>query len=97
MERELTPVGLRLRTVGQVGLAHGPDGRYYILRATKVETRVPPWTEELKQRVKNMIVHEQEEAILARLEQQLRTAARISVNRQRLYQIQLTNERDPNE
>lgn len=86
-ELAITPVAMQFRQAGQVGLALGPDGRYYVLRAAKVEVAYQPWSSELRYRVKNKITRERKEQVLRELEQQLRNGVSISVRRAALHRI----------
>lgn len=91
-EQVFTPVAMSLRRVGQTGLTQGPDGRYYVLRATKLEMSRRPWSEELQQRVKNIMFWERREHVLSTIEQQLRKDAQVTINNEVLNQIPASSE-----
>ncbi len=77
VEAAIARVGLGLRKAGQVGLARGSEGRYYVLRGTKVEMEYKPWGGELVPYVKNVMMYERREQALEEMEKRLREDARI--------------------
>lgn len=72
VEAAIARAGLALRKGGQVGLARGPDGRYHVLRATKVEMKYKPWGEDLVPYLKNVMTYDRQEQALEEMEQRLR-------------------------
>lgn len=84
---EVVEVGMALSEVGQVGLARGSDNRYYVLRATHIESQAEPWGGELIFRVKNVMAEERKQKALEELEEKLRQDSQIVVYADILDQI----------
>jgi hypothetical protein len=80
-------VAFGLRRAGQVGLAQGRNGQYYVLRAEQVQLDPSPWTNDLARRVKHLVVYEQREQVLKDLYKRLRADVRISIDEKALSQI----------
>lgn len=88
-EREITPVAMALRHVGDVGLARGPNGTFYVLRATELRMHRPIWDTALLQRVRTIMAWNRQETAISELEQRLRQAARVQVNENVLRSINI--------
>lgn len=91
----LYPVAFSLRRPGEVGLAKGTAGRYYVLRATKLDVVYERWSASLAQRVRNLMVWEAEQRAAGELDRQLRARATIMVNDETLKQVRVAEEGAP--
>lgn len=87
LDAELSAVGWSLRRPGQVGLARDSGGRYYVLRAEKVDIAVRTLDEELMNHVEGVVEIERREHALQQTEVELRENADISVDEAILYSI----------
>jgi peptidyl-prolyl cis-trans isomerase C len=81
LDSGISRVALKLREAGAVGLARAADGRYYVLRATEVRIDVEPWSPEVAQRVKNIMLHQKRQAAVETLVEHLRQEAEITIDR----------------
>lgn len=80
LEPEVHPVALGMRAKGDVGLAKGNDGRYYVIRAQDLVLRTEPWSRKLIPTVKIAMVEERYDSVLADLDQRLRRAVIIRLD-----------------
>jgi PPIC-type PPIASE domain len=95
-EKVIARVALAMRRTGDVGLARGSDGRHYVLRATRVQLKVPAWDETLAARVRNLVFQEQRERLVEALAAPLRTAAHVEVDAAALSRLRVpTGEEKP--
>lgn len=89
IDESVSAAAYYMRKAGTVGLAQGSDGRYYVLRATKVEMTVRPWSREAALRVKNRMASDRQEQVLQALTMRLRERARIVVSESALERIRI--------
>lgn len=87
IDEELLAVGWSLRKPGQVGLARDSAGRYYVLRADKVDIAVRTPDEELMTYVAGVMELERREHALQQTEEELRKNTDIVVDEATLYSI----------
>ncbi len=80
LERPIAEVALKLRKVGDIGLALGSDHRYYVLRTSKAVIPTEPWSNKVYARVKNLIAYQRRQKTIGDLTQRLRDDAEISIN-----------------
>ncbi len=92
---EISRVGRAMERPGQVGLARGKDGVYYVLRARRVQLEAAlPWNEEQELIVKNDILRARRESILRSLERDLRHRVRVEVIDAVLDSIQIPSQEE---
>jgi len=87
IDEAIARVGLAMWHDGQVGLAHAADGRYYVLRATRVDMTRRPWDERLSWTVRNVLAQDRREQALEELAAQLRRNANITVDEMAVHRI----------
>ena len=79
-EDAVARLAMWMRKAGAVGLVHGSDDRYYVLRATRVELSKSPWSSDLSLRVRNYMAHQREQRLIKALARRLRSRAQIVID-----------------
>ena len=86
LERPLLQVAWQLRRPGMVGLAAGSDGRWYVLRAREVMLAPQPWPA-VATKVRNLMVWERRNQVMAELVERLRGGASLTVDEAALGRV----------
>ncbi|HET8662655.1 MAG TPA: peptidyl-prolyl cis-trans isomerase [Micromonosporaceae bacterium] len=73
-------IAVAVRRSGEVGLADTGDGRYWVVRVTDVHLDHAPWNAQAEQRVRQLMVQEGRDALMAELEQRLRPQAKVKID-----------------
>ena len=77
-------IAVAVRRSGEVGLADTGDGRYWVVRVTDVRLEPPLWNAKTEQRVRQLMVQERREVLMAELEQRLRPQAKVKIDMEAL-------------
>ena len=93
-EAAVVAVARWLRRAGAVGLARGSDGRSYVLRATRVQMKVPEWDESMAARARNFVFQRQREELVEALAAPLRKAARVELDAVALGRLRVPTEEE---
>ncbi|MFY1672727.1 peptidylprolyl isomerase [Plantactinospora sp. WMMB334] len=85
------------RRNGDVGLAETGDGRFWVIRMTKIELLPPPWNAATEQRVRELMANEWRGEVMRDLEARLRPAADVKINKGALdrYRAEVGNDLVP--
>lgn len=95
-DRELLRLALTLRRKGAIG---GPvqaaDGRWYVVRiASAPVEKIPPWAEQSREKARNILIHERQEAALKELADRFVKAADVRVFDDALAALSPTRTKD---
>lgn len=77
-------IAVAVRHSGAVGLADTGDGRYWVVRVTDVHLDPMPWNAKTEQRVRQLMVQERRDVLMAELEQRLRPQANVKIDMEAL-------------
>lgn len=73
-------IAVAVRHSGEVGLADTGDGRYWVVRVTDVRLDPMPWNAKTEQRVRQLMVQERRDVLMAELERRLRPQANVKID-----------------
>lgn len=86
-EEAIARVALAMRRSGEVGLAQGEDGHYYVLKATAIEGECERWNEALEQRLIGLLRFERREDVLNTLTAERRRKVDLEIDQPTLDRL----------